>query len=62
MGTAGESEGPEHWESDYDGEREGACNNQQLDLGRLNSYLQHPSSSPNQRLFAPLQNQVIGTV
>lgn len=41
METAGESAGLDHWESVYDREREGACNNQQLDSGRL--YLKHPS-------------------
>ena len=35
--------------TDCDGEREGACSNQHSDLGRLNSYLQHPSSTHNQQ-------------
>lgn len=46
----GDSVGLSHRESEGDGEVGGAFNNQNLGLAQLISYLQNPSSSPNQGL------------
>lgn len=37
-----------HWDADYNGERERACDNQHMNVSRPNSYLQGPTSNPNQ--------------
>lgn len=55
MGIAGESSGLIHWKSECDGERGWACINQHSGLGRLSSYLESPSSSPNQQLYLSTQ-------
>lgn len=43
-----ESAGLHHRDSDYDGERERVCTNQHMDVCRPVSYLQGPTSNPNQ--------------
>lgn len=52
MGLEGQTAGLRHWEWDSYEKAERASKNKHGDLGRLRSYLQYPSTSPNQQLFS----------